>query len=571
MTPVATEPGSRSRSRISRYVPILEWLPKYRTDWLSRDVIAGLTVWALVVPESMAYAAIAGVPVQFGLYAVPLALIGYVVFGSCPQLFVGPSATVASISAVAVAAASTSGTSGSQVIALSAALALMVGVIYILLGLARMGFVARFFANPVLDGFIIGLGLYIAVGQLPKLVGISKPSGNTVQIFFDTLRDVDSWQWTTVAVGALSVGALFALARFVPKAPGALIVAAVAIVAVGSLDLDVDVVGTVPTGFDFVSWSGIGWNQLEDLLPGALAIVIVGFAQSVAIAKAYAAKGGYRIDASQEMIGYGAANLGAGALQGFTVTGSLSKSAAAEEAKGKSPVLLVVTAIAVVLTILFLAGLFENLPEATLAAIVIHAVSGMVDFSKLVRLWRAHRDEFALAAGALLGVILIGILAGVLIGVMLSFALLIHRLDHPYVPLLGRRHAGGSFHDLATHDDASPVPGVLIQRFEAPLIFANAEVFGDGVLEAVTEAVPSPSVVILDFEAVSYVDSTGSAALAALKDTLDDRGVVLAVARAMGAARDLLRRDGIVAALGEDHFFATVSDAVVALSDDPAT
>ena len=497
---------------MKRFAPILVWLPGYDRHLLSQDGLAGLTVWALIVPESIAYAAIAGVPPQYGLYSVPLALIGYIVFGSCPQLFVGPSATVASISAVAVAAAATSATTADQAIALTAVLALMVGVIYVLLGIARMGWVARFFAKPVLDGFIIGLGLYIAVGQLPKLVGISKPSGDTVKVFVDTVRDVGSWQWWTVAVGVISLGALFALARFVPKAPGALIVVVLAILAVKGFDLKDDgvaVVGSIPTGFDFVSWSGITWGELWALVPGAIAIVIVGFAQSVAIAKAYSAKGGYKVDASQEMIGYGAANIGAGALQGYTVTGSLSKSAAAEEAGGKSPVLLAVTSVAVLLTILFLAGLFEDLPEATLAAIVIHAVSGMIDFTKLTQLWRVHRDEFVLAAGALLGVILIGIFAGVVIGVVLSLGLLIHRLDHPHIAILGRDRTGTAFVDVAEHADAIAIPGLLIHRFEAPLVFANAEVFTDDVLAAVAAADPAPRAVILDFAAVPDVDSTG--------------------------------------------------------------
>lgn len=560
-------------SGFRRYVPILDWLPQYNRGFLTRDVLAGLTVWALVVPESMAYASIAGVPVQYGLYAVPLALVGYVVFGACRQLFVGPSATVASISAVAVAAASTSATSQSQFIALSAALALMVGVIYILLGLARMGFVARFFAKPVLEGFIIGLGLYIAVGQFPKLVGIPKPSGDTVEIFVDTLRGIGDWQGLTVVIGVLSLAALFGLARFVPKAPGALIVVVLAILAVGAFDLKgegVSVVGTVPTGFDFVSWSGITWEQIWDLVPGALAVVIVGFAQSVAIAKAYATKGGYRIDASQEMIGYGAANLGAGALQGFTVTGSLSKSAAADEAGGKSPILLLVTSAFVLLTILFLAGLFENLPEATLAAVVIHAVSGMIDFSKLAQLWRVHRDEFVLAVGALLGVIVIGILAGVLIGVLLSLGLLIHNLARPHASTLGRSREGTSFLDVATHEDAAEVPGVLIYRFEAPLIFANAEVFVDGVLAAVEQAEPTPKAVVLDFATVPDTDSTGDTELKELTRTLEQRGVQLVLARATATTRELMRIDGVIAAVGEERVFPTVRAAVDAVTRSPA-
>ena len=554
---------------LSRFVPIAAWLPRYDRSWLRWDVVAGLTVWAIVVPESIAYAVIAGVPVEYGLYAVPLALLGYVVFGGCRQLFVGPSATVASVSAVALGDAAGSSPSASQAVVLSAALALMVGVIYVLLGLARMGFVARFFAKPVLDGFIVGLGLFIAVGQLPHLVGIEKPEGNTVHIFVTTLRDIGSWEWTTVAVGILSLAALFAFARFAPKAPGALIVVAASIIAVRAFDLTshgVQIVGEVPTGFHFASWSEISWDQLRDLLPGALAVILVGFAQSVAIAKAYGAKNGYRVDANQELIGYGAANIGAGVLQGFTVTGSLSKSAAAEEAGGKSPVLLAITSALTVVTILFLAGLFRNLAEATLAAVVIHAVSGMIDFPKLARLWRTHRDEFVLAAGALLGVIVFDILPGVVIGVALSFALLIRRLDHPYVALLGRSRDGTRFEDLTAHEDATAVPGALIYRFESPLVFANAEIFSDGVLGAVAEADPAPEAVILDFESVPDIDSTGDDALIELQGTLQDQHIRLLVVRAMSDVRELMSRDGAMDAIGADNVYPTVREAVTSLS-----
>jgi SulP family sulfate permease len=558
---------------VVRYLPVLDWLPGYDRSWLGRDALAGLTVWALVVPESMAYAAIAGVPLEYGLYTAPLALVGYVIFGGCRQLFVGPSATVASISAVSVAAAMPGSAPAGRFIALTALLALMVGGVYILLGLLRMGFVARFFAKPVLDGFIVGLGLYIAVGQLPTLVGIHKPAGDTLAVFVRTVARVGSWQWATVAVGVLALAALFALARFAPKLPGALVVVALAILATRALDLEghgVAVVGNIPTGFHFVSWSGMTWGEVWALVPGAIAVVVVGFAQSVAIAKSYGARFGYRVDASQEMIGYGAANLGAGALQGFTVTGSLSKSAAAEEAGGRSPVLLLVTSGAVVLTIVVLAGLFENLPEAALAAVVIHAVSGMIDFGKLARLWRLHRDEFMLAAGALLGVVVAGILAGVVIGVALSFVLLIHRLDHPHVALLGRNPEGTAYVDVAAHPEAISVPGLLVHRFEAPLIFANAEIFADRVLEAVEAADPPPRAVVLDLVTVPDVDSTGDAALAELLDTLDGRGIEFAVARATASLRERMQTDGVVSVLGAERIFPTVRDAVAVLGRPPA-
>jgi sulfate permease, SulP family len=552
-----------------KYIPLLAWLPGYDRGLLTRDVVAGITVWALAVPESMAYAGIAGVPVQYGLYAIPLALLGYVVFGSCRQLFVGPSATVASISAVVVGGVAAGSSDASRLVALSAALALTVGVMYIGLGLLRMGFVARFFAKPVLAGFIVGLGLYIAVGQFPKLVGAEKPDGNTVQIFFRTLREIGSWGTATVIVGALALAALFALARFAPRLPGALIVAAAAILSVDAFNLEahgVEVVGNVPTGFQFVSWSGVGWSDIQQMLPGAFAILIVGFAQSVAIAKSYGAKNGYRIDASQEMIGYGAANLGAGALQGFTVTGSLSKSAAAEEARGKSPVLLVVTATATLLTILWLAGLFEKLPEAALAAIVIHAVWGMLNVKPLTSLLHTHRDEFLLGAGALLGVILIGILAGVVIGVALSFVLLIHWLDHPRISILGRNREDTAFTEITPESGAVPVRGVLIYRFEASIVFANAELFGDSVLEVVAAADPPPRAVVLDFEAVPALDSTGEAAIAELKSTLESREMQVVIARAAGETREWLQSDGI----GAGSLYPTVEAAVAALVPAPA-
>ena len=553
--------------RIARFVPIVTWLPRYDRSWLPVDILAGLTVWALVVPESLAYAGIAGVPVQYGLYAVPLGVLGYLVFGSSRQLFVGPSATVASISAVAVGAVLGSA-SGANVIVLTAVLSLLVGVLYVIGGLIRLGFVARFFAKPVLDGFIVGLGIYIAVGQLHKLVGIPSPSGDTVEVFVRDIVAFPTWQPWTVAVGFLSLAALFAMARFTPRVPGALVVVVLFILATKAFDLTahgVAVVGTVPTGFSFAPWDTVTLDDIVGLVPGAIAVVIVGFAQSVAIAKAYAANYGYRIDASQEMIGYGAANLGAGLLQGITVTGSLSKSAAADEAGGKSPVLLAVVAVLVLLTVLLLAGLFADLPEAVLAAVVIHAVSGMMRPTELVRLRRANQPEFWLAFGALLGVIVIGILAGIVIGVGLSFILLIRQLDHPHVGILGRDQERGQFRDLATHPHFEAVPGALLYRFEAPLIFANAEIFTDDVLERIKEAGDQrPTTVILDMETIAEVDTTGADALQVLHDTLATHGTRLSFARTTASVRDVLRRNGVIAVIGEENLYPSLADAVAA-------
>jgi high affinity sulfate transporter 1 len=519
----------------------------------------------------MAYAGIAGVPVQNGLYVMPLAVVGYALLGSSRHLFVGPSATVATLSASSVAVVATASTGSAEYIALTAALTLMVGVIYVAGGLARLGFIARFFARPVLEGFIVGLGLYIAIGQLPKVVGIEKPSGDTLSVLLRTIADVGSWEWSTVAVGLIGLVALFTLARFAPKLPGVIIVVVLAVLAVKALELQdhgVAIVGDVPTGFQVVSLSSVSAGELVDMLPGALAIVIVGLAQSLAIAKSYAAKYHYAVDANREMLGYGAANIGTGALQGYTVTGGLSPSATAERVGAKSPVAFLVTALMALLTILFLAGLFADLPQAILGAIVIWAVSGMIKFERVLQYRRAKSLEFWAALGALLGVIVIEILPGVAIGVALSFILLIHAIDHPHIALLGRSSDGARFVDLEDDPHATAIPGVLIHRFEAELIFANADLFHDDVLARVRAAEPRPGTVILDFEAVGHVDVTGAEALRSLHDSLDTLGIRLIVARAKSNVRGALHRHGVADVLGEENFTPTVARALEA--DAPA-
>jgi sulfate permease, SulP family len=551
---------SRDRMRV-----IPAWLRGYDRSWLVADVIAGLTVWALMVPQALAYAGIAGVPVQNGLYVMPLAVVGYVLLGSSRHLYVGPSATVATMSAATVGIVATASTGSADYVALTVALTLMVGVIYIAGGLARMGFVARFFARPVLEGFIVGLGLYIAIGQLPKVVGIEKPSGNTLAVLWNTITDVGSWQWTTVAVGVVALVALFAFARFAPKLPGVIIVVVLSILASAALDLqghDVAIVGDVPTGFQFVSLSSVSLDDLGKMVSGALAIVIVGLAQALAIAKSYAAKYHYPVDANREMLGYGAANLGAGALQGYTVTGGLSASGAAERVGAKSPAAFLVSALMALLTVLFLAGLFADLPEPVLGAIVIWAVSGMINPGKVTQYRRAHSLELWAALGALLGVVLIDILPGVAIGVALSFILLIHTIDHPHIASLGLSPDGSRYSDLEDDTEAIPVPGVHIHRFEAELIFANADIFQDDLLARVRAADPPPHTVILDFEAVSQLDVTGAQTLRSVHDTLDARGIRLIVARAKSTVRTSMRRNGVTDRLGEDNLAPTVADAL---------
>jgi high affinity sulfate transporter 1 len=514
----------------------------------------------------MAYADIAGVPVQYGLYAVPLAVVAYLVFGTSRHLVVGPSSTVAALSASTVAPVLATGGSVADYVALTAALSLLVGAIYLALGLARMGFVARFFAKPVLDGFIVGLGLYIAIGQLPKLVGVEKYDGNSLQQFAHLISGIADWNGATVAVGLASLAALVLLVRFLPKLPGALIVVVGSIVAAEALGLDahgVALVGEVPTGFQFVSWSGVTFDRLVEMVPGALAIVVVGFAESVAIAKSYAAKHRYQIDPNKEMIAYGAANIGSGVLQGYTVSGSLSKSAAAETAGARSPMVLGVLAGATLLTIALIAGAFQTLPEATLAAIIIVAVAGMIDLRVLKRLADAQVMDFWLALGAMAGVLLWDILAGVVIGVVLSLVLLIHRLDTPHVAVLGRNADGTIYRDVSAHPGYQEVPGLLIYRFDAPLIFTNCDFLVDDLTARIHAADPPIERVVLDFETIEEVDTTGLDVLVRFKDDLDGEGIIFDVAHLRSSVLAFFERMGAIERIGRDHLFTTVREAVV--------
>jgi high affinity sulfate transporter 1 len=534
-----------------------DWLAGYRRDWLVPDIIAGLTVWALLVPEAMAYASVAGVPVQFGLYAVPLSVIGYALFGSSRRLFVGPSSTVAALTASVVAPLAAS--DSDNYVVMVAVLSIMVGVLYVVLGLLKCGFIARFFAKPVLDGFIVGLGIFVAVGQLHKVAGIPSYSGDTIRKFWDVVRNVDDWDGATVAVGFGALALLFGLERISKRIPGAIVVVALSLLVSAWADVSdhgVAVVGNVPTGFQFVSWSGISYDDVVAMMPGALAILVVGFAQSIAIAKALNKSSSDTVDANAEMIGYGAASLGSGVLQGYPLTGSLSKTAAATQAGARSPLAYLCSAVLVVATILFLASVFEELPEAVLGAVVIHAVWGMIDFSSLRRLWAAKNMDFWLALAALIGVVVLGILPGLAVGVGLSLALFVHRLDRPRVARLGAR-PDGTFADMTSHPDAAERGDTVILRLEAPLIFANADVAADSIRQQAEGA----RLVVLDMEAVYEIDSQGADTLAALSTQMRSDGRELVLARAHGTVRDTLAS---LDAIPANSTYATVEQAVTA-------
>ncbi len=560
------EQEGRAKGAFHRYVPMSEWLPAYDKKWLTRDLIAALSVWALAIPTSLAFASIAGLPVQYGLYTCVLSMAGYAVFGGSRSLVVGPSSTPAIITAATVAPLA-AGKDQETYIAMAVILALLAGLIYLLAGLAKLGFLANFLAKPVLEGFVVALSITIVVGQSGKLVGVSPEGGNTVQQFADIFSKLGDWSWTTLALGAASLLLLSLLARFSPRLPAVLIVMVLAIVASAMFTFSehgVGVVGEVPRGLPDFSLSGVGIKDVLKLLPGALALFVVGFAESISVAKAYAAKHKERIDANQELIGFGAANLGAGLFQGFAVDASLSKTAANERAGGKTPLVLLGCSALTLLTILFLANLFKDLPQATLGAIVIFSVWKLIDFKEFKHYYRVKKADLALALAAFLGVLLIDVLEGILIGAILSLLAVIRRISWPHTAILGEDASGTHYASIDDNPGFEPVPGVLIFRFDSPLIFSNAEGFADEVRRCVRETDPPARAVIIDCEMIHDMDTTATEELSRLYTDLLDEGIGLWMARVRFEVRTFMARDGVVELLGRENFFPAVRDAVEA-------
>lgn len=540
---------------MARVGPILFGsLAGYRRRWLRRDLVAGLTVWAVLVPESLAYATIAGVSPVVGLYAAVPALVLYAVIGSSLHLVVGPMSATAALSAGIVGTFVAAGSD--RYAALTTALALVTGVIGVIAGLARLGFLASFISEPVLKGFIVGLALTIVAGQLPKLFGVPGGDGDFFAKLWHLIASLDQTSATTLAVGLLSLVAVLGLRRWLPLVPGSLVAVLLGIVAVAVFHLDrhgVEIVGPIQSGLPAVGVPrGLSWDDYLALVGPAVGVLLVGFAEGLAAAKTYAARAGYDIDANRELAGLGVANLGAGLASGMVVNGSLSKTAVNGSAGARSQISGLTVAALTVVTLLFLTGLFEQLPEATLAAIVIAAVIELVDIPALRRLYRvwtqrlggiygpAARADFLAAIAAMLGVLIFDTLPGLVIGIAVSMTLLLYRASRPHITRLVRTpdtDRPGLWVDADRHPDLRPEAGILVIRVESGLFFANADHVRDRIrLLAAT----GPVAVVLDGESSPFIDVTAAGMLDQLTRELGADGVRLYLARDIGQVRDVL-------------------------------
>ena len=539
-------------SALARYVPILGWLPRYQRAWLVRDILAGITITALLVPEGMAYAQLAGVSPEAAFYAAPPALLLYAIFGSSRRLVVVVSSTQAVFSAATIGALVPQGTL--EYVTLTSALAILAGLVSILAGLARAGRFAQFFSASVLTGFVSGLALVIAIRQVPKILGIDGGDGDFFFQVWAIVTELPGMHLPTALVGITAVVGMIALERIDERIPAplvALIGGIVASVALGFETLGVHVVGDLPGGLAGPRIPDVQLDDLALLLTGAAGITLLSFAEAYGPARELAREHDERVDANQELIGLGTANVGAGLFQGFPIGGSLSKTAAAQHAGMRTQLAGVVAAAITIVVALFLTPLFAPLPEAILGAIVVVAVASMFKLAALRRLWRVGRFDFLVAAVALVGVLVLDVLPGLLLAVVVSLALLIWRASGARMTRLALR--GDTFVDEAEHPDAEPIEGILVLRLEQPLFFANADTVMTEVIELVDGQDPPPVAVVLDLEVSGGMDVPGADMLGRLTAELERRGIELRLARLHPDVRDALDRTGALQAVAGTH------------------
>jgi high affinity sulfate transporter 1 len=532
-------------------LPVYTWLHGYDRSWIGGDVIAGLTVWAILVPEALAYATIAGVSPVVGLYAAPGALLLYAACGSSRHLVVGPMASTAALSAAAVG--DLAGHDADLFVQLTITMALTVGIAALVAGLLRLGFLASFISEPVMKGFIIGLALTIMVGQLPKLFGVEKGEGDFFEQLGHLLGELGSTSGLTLVVGIAALVVVLGLKVVAPVVPASLLAVLGGIVAVHLFALDehgVAIVGDIDSGLPSFGLPDVGLSDYLDIVPAAVGAMLIGFAEGLGAAKTYAAQNNYEIDANRELLGVGAANIGAGLSSGMVVGGSLSKTAVNAGAGAKSELSSFVVAVLVVVTLLFLTGLFEELPEAVLAAVVVAAVIDLVDIPALVRLYRTYthglgriygfaaRPDFIAAMAALVGVLVFDTLPGLFIGIGVSVLLLLYRASRPNIAVLGQAGPDSPFEDVERNPDADTVSGVVILRVESGLFFANADAVRESILGKAAD--PNVRAIVLDAETIPSIDVTAAHMLMGLGHELQHDEKRLVLARQIGQVRAIL-------------------------------
>lgn len=555
--------SARSESMAQRLLPILGWLPFYRRAWLLPDFLAGVAVWAVMLPEGMAYSGIVGVPAIMGLYTIIPPLIVYAILGTSRVLVVGPDTATGLISALTVGAIAAQGTAAFSTY--TSTLAIMIGAFFLLFGALRMGWVAAFIPTPVMRGFIEGLVLVTIIGQVPHLLGINSASGNFFDKLWFVLKQLSDVSLAPALTGLLSLAAMLLLRHLMPRIPAPLVVAVVAMILVGLLGggaAGVSVVGDLPSGLPHLMPPLLDFGIVWELAPGALAIVLIGYAEALGGAKAATMSGDPDIDPNQELIAHGPANILSGLFGGFLVVGSLSKTSVAMAAGARTQVANLVAALLCFLTLIVLTPLFRRMPHPTLAAIVIAAMLHLSKPGYLRNVLAQTRSEFAIAVIVLAAELILGVLEGIALGVVLSLLLLVYRTSHPHGSVLGQVPGTEAYRNVERHPEAITFPGLLIWRPGGELWFASIGHLGYGLKAALAASCPPTKRVLVDAEAVNLIDVSACDALVNLIQELQSQGITFAFARVRDHVRERMRLGGLEAVVGSANFYERVTDGV---------
>jgi high affinity sulfate transporter 1 len=548
-----------------RWLPGLQILSRYEAAWLPRDLMAGLVLTTMLVPVGIAYATASGLPGIYGLYATIVPLLAYALFGPSRILVLGPDSSLAPVILAVVLPLSAG--DPMRAVAVASMMAVVSGLVCILIGVMRLGFVTELLSKPIRYGYMNGIALTVLISQLPKLFGFSVdgvgPLRDVAQIAESVLGGRANW--TAFAVGAGTLTAILLLKRF-ERIPGILIAVVGATVAVGAFGLDqgagVKVLGPLPQGLPSFALPWINLADVSDVVIGGCAVAMVAFADTSVLSRTYAAKTRSQVDPNQEMVGLGAANLAAGLFQGFPISSSSSRTPVAEASGGKTQLTGVVGAVGVALLLLLAPNLLENLPTSALAAVVIAAAIGLFEFDDLRRIFRIQRWEFWLSVVCFLGVAVVGVIPGIGLAIVIAVIEFLWDGWRPHYAVLGRVNGIRGYHDIKRYPDARLIPGLLLFRWDAPLFFANAELFHQRVLEAVASSPTPVRRIIVAAEPVTSIDVTSADMLAELEQTLRASRIELRFAEMKDPVKDKLKRFELLERFGAANFHPTMGDAV---------
>lgn len=555
-------PGTRSKWS---WLPPVRWLGGYQAAWLPGDVVAGVTLAAYAIPVSLAYASLAGLPPQVGIYGYLLGGLGYALLGSSRQLAVGPTSAISLMIAASVAPMAEG--DAERYVQIASLAAFTVAGLCLLAWLFRLSVLVTLISDSILVGFKIGAGLTIAMTQLPSLFGIAGGGHNFFERVYLLVGQLGHIQLVVLAMGAVAIAVLLMGERWLPGRPVALAVVALSIflaTVLGLPAIGVPVTGNIPEGLPTLAGPALRLRDVEGIVPLAAGCLLLAYIEGVSAARTFAAKHGYDLDPRQEFLGIGAANLGAALGHGYPVAGGLSQSAVNDKAGAHTPLALLAASTTLALCLLFLTGLLENLPKAVLAAVVLTAILGLFDFRGLLYMWRVSRMDFYAATIAIMGVLLLGILQGILLAALISILLLLARASRPHVALLGRVPGTNSYSDLARHPENEPLGSVIACRPEASLLYVNAGSVLETVMASVLKNRSKIRAVVCDLSASPYLDLAGARILHALHDELAAQGIALQIVGARGRVRDLLRADGLAEKVGGLERAVSLDDAISA-------